>query len=1619
MENIQSCGYYQQIEQKVSENYPQEALAQMVPFTRRLFNLMPEEEYVNTPLNDLSGFVGNVWNFFQNYDGNGPKIRVFNPTLEEDGWLSAHSVVYILQKDMPFLVDSLRIDLNNRNLNIHVNKSIIVDVQRDADHNLVNSSYDSDNDTLSGDGVGREALMIFLIDLHSSNDELQSVHDSLVDVLEDVTTVVNDFKPMLGRVEGLIEEMSQVKCDVPVEERNDTIELLKWLHSGYYTFLGCSEYQLDTVDGTQIMSELSDRRLGLFQRHGISQTRAELESLNPGVKGFYEQNKLFGFTLSSVRSRVHRNIHADYIIVKRFNKKGEAIGEVRLLGMFTSPVYTMSPTLIPLLRNKVQRVFQRSGLPPDSHDGKALLQLLYVHPRDELFQSTDEELYNTIIGVWQVNERRKVRFFMRNDAYGRFVNCMIYIPRDLYNTNVRQRVEKMLGEELGATEREFYTFLSESVLARIQFIFRVDNDRYKSLDPAVLEQRIIQITRNWNDELKGAVLDHWGEDEGQRLCRKYGNGFSVSYQEGFDPRAAVKDIELIESLDDSSQIAMSFYQPPAAAKDLMRFKVLHCDTPLELSAMVPLLENLGFRVQGEHPYQIQRSDGSCVFLSDFTLKFRLNVDVDVPSVRNNFQEAFRATWKGEADNDFFNRLVIGARLDWRSVAMLRMYGKYTKQLGFSLGQRFIADTLAKHLDIARNLVALFKSYFDPRHIEEGRAERLIEKVSAQLDEVSNLNEDKVLRTYLNLINATLRTNFFQCDAAGNHKPYISIKLATRTLAEAPRPRPEFEIYVYSPRMEGVHLRGGKVARGGLRWSDRMEDYRTEVLGLVKAQQVKNAVIVPTGSKGCFVAKNLHQTNGRDEFMAEGIACYQTFIRGLLDVTDNIVSGDIVPPKDVVRRDDDDPYLVVAADKGTATFSDIANAISDEYGHWLGDAFASGGSNGYDHKGMGITARGAWVAVQRHFREIGLNVQQDELTVIGIGDMAGDVFGNGMLLSDKIRLKVAFNHLHIFIDPNPDAAATFPERQRLFDTPRSSWTDFNVELISKGGGIFERSAKSIPLTMEIKESFGIEADELPPTELIHELLKSKVDLIWNGGIGTYVKAGDESHEEVGDRANDNLRVDGKELNCRVFGEGGNLGLTHRGRIEFCQNGGACNTDFIDNAGGVDCSDHEVNIKILLNELVASEDLTIKQRNMLLEDMTDDVSDLVLENNYNQTQAISVAEFHCASNLAEYWRFITTLENKGRLDRALEFLPGDEELGERDGRGQGLVRPELSTLISYAKVELKEALVESNVADNAYMAKSVETLFPKRMRDDYLEQIHQHSLRKEIIATQLANELINSMGLTFYMRQVESTGANAGEVLKAYTIVRDIFGFKEVWKDLEALDYNVASALQVELLTVYMRLGRRATRWVLRNWRGALDPAKLVPQLQPQIQAATAVLPSIMVGEHKEKWHDLFNNLRAQGVSEKAAVLAASANSFYFALGVAETALNTDLSVEYVLELYHLMGNQLSLDWFGDQIVLLRPENRWKDFARESFVDELEAHRRSLTLAVLKEYGQQGDIAGILNDWNGKHKQLVDRWLETVQELRSTTTQDFAMYSVALRELQDLSRSTGAREALTAE
>ena len=1161
---------------------------------------------------------------------------------------------------------------------------------------------------------------------------------------------------------------------------------------------------------------------------------------------------------------------------------------------------------------------------------------------------------------------------------------------------------------LDAIESEFTTeFMPDSVLVRVYLVYKIQNRRYLEVDAESLQGLVEKTIRDWSEEFHEQALKQFGPAEGATLSRRFHRAFSGAYCEVYEPDLALKHIALFDSLDSLDDVAIDFQQNQIGADNHLRLTLFHRSAPLELSDMIPMLENLGFRVVMERPYSIRAESEDVIWMQDFDLSFSLDVGVDVSAVQNSFKDALLRVWRGDAENDSFNRLVIGARLDWRAVAMLRLYARYLKQLSVPYSQDFIADTLSKHLDITRNLVALFKSYFDPRYASEGhfeRAEGLVLKILGGLDLIANISEDNIIRGYLELVQATLRTNFFQTVEDGTFKSYISVKLASQQISLAPKPRPVYEIFVYSPRVEGVHLRGGKVARGGLRWSDRIEDYRTEVLGLVKAQQVKNAVIVPTGAKGGFVAKQANLAAGREAFVQEGIASYMLYVQALLDISDNLVDEKLEPPLEVVRRDGDDPYLVVAADKGTATFSDIANEISEVNNFWLGDAFASGGGNGYDHKGMGITARGAWVAVQRHFHEIGIDIQSQDFSVVGVGDMGGDVFGNGMLLSKHIQLLAAFNHLHIFVDPAPNAQITFPERQRLFDTPRSTWDDFDKTLMSPGSAVYSRSAKSLTLTPEIKIRFGIDKDKVTPTELINCILKAEVDLIWNGGIGTYVKASSENNTEVGDRANDGLRVDGRELRCRVIGEGGNLGMTQRGRVEFCLRGGLCNTDFIDNAAGVDCSDHEVNIKILLNKQVSSGLLDIDQRNTLLASMTDDVAGLVLDNNVRQTKAISLAMARSKQYHSEYQRYLGWLEEGGQLDRDLEFLPSDDQLVDRINRQHpSWTRPELSVLICYSKVVLKEALAESNLLADPWLGQSVIDYFPAAIVSDFGEAVKTHPLANEIAANQIVNDLVNRVGFSFFFRQMESTGASAEDVIKAYTIVTEVMGIKSLWQQIEEHNPQLPSANELELLHILVRLTRRATRWFLRNHRLNLSCESLIAQYS---QPTEALLSELSVLQ-KEQWNVLWSGERDEltdiGVELKLAERLAATDSMFMSMGVVQTSLALDMPVQQVAEVYFGLGESLSLDWFMAQIVDLQPDSRWQDLARETYVDDLESQRRRLT-ACLCRLGMSDSSA--METWQNQQQELIHRWKLMVKDLRKASQSDFAMISVALRELLDL-------------
>ena len=1578
-------------------------------FTANAMHFYPDADYLARPPEDIFWNLWGLYYFSAEAANTAPadegvsraKVRVFNPDPESDGWSSGHTTIYINQRDMPFLVDSLRIVLNRRGLNIFTLQSNPVWAVRD-NQGAIDSIYSD-----YAEGAEREAFITIEVDIHAQS-ELADLHRELLSVLDDVEVVVDAFDPMRQRVESLIAELQE---NAPkVEQLEESLEFLRWIYNGYFTFTGCAEFDLE-ADGERVyLTEVPGGRHGLLKKYSGAQKEELVEELGSGVRALYEGDDLLTITKSSKRSRVHRDLYSDYVVVKRFDAQGEPCGEVRFMGLYTSQFYSYSPRRIPMLRNKVNWVMDNSGFKPTSHDGKALMAILDFHPRDELFFVSRETLAETAIGIWQIYERRVIKAFMHPDPFDKFVSCIIYLPRESFSTQSRMKIQQAIGVELDAIETEFTTqFLPESVLVRIYLVYQIRNKKYLEVNTAQLEDIVRQVTRDWAGEFAEIAVSAAGKDEGAGLARRFQRAFPAAYRELYSPQQAVAHISLFDALESNGELAIELQHKYAEESNHLQLKLFHRDQPLQLSDMIPMLENLGFRVVMEHPYLIEPENEGQVWLQEFQLSFSLDVNVDVEAVQGNFKEALSTVWKGEAENDSFNRLVIGARLDWRAVAMLRLYARYLKQLGISYSQYFIADTLSRYLDITRNLVALFKSYFDPRYAGDSRAERsagLARKILEALDNVNNISEDNVIRSYLEVIQATLRTNFFQTFEDGTNKSYISVKLESEKISLAPKPRPAFEIFVYSPRVEGVHLRGGKVARGGLRWSDRLEDYRTEVLGLVKAQQVKNAVIVPTGAKGGFVAKQASMAEGREAWLQEGIASYMLYIQALLDISDNLIEGEVMPPEDVVRRDGDDPYLVVAADKGTATFSDIANEISEANNFWMGDAFASGGGNGYDHKGMGITARGAWVAVQRHFREIGIDIQKQDFTVVGVGDMGGDVFGNGMLLSEHIQLVAAFNHLHIFVDPNPDSAATFRERKRLFETPRTTWDNFDKSLMSEGGAVYSRSAKSLKLTPQIKARFNIDQTDVTPTQLMTALLKSQVDLIWNGGIGTYVKATAENNAEVGDRANDGLRVNGKELRCKVFGEGGNLGMTQRGRIEFCLRGGLCNTDFIDNAAGVDCSDHEVNIKILLNKEVMAGRLSMEERNKFLASMTDSVADLVLHNNARQTQAISLAMHRSDQQHAEYQRFMGWLEESGRLDRELEFLPTDDQLNERINRNQPVwTRPELSVLVCYAKVMLKEILLETDLLSDPWLVKSADNAFPPELIQRYGDAVADHQLRQEIAATQLANDMVDRVGFTFFYRQMESTGAVASDIIRAYTISLHILDIESLWQTIELNQSNLPASTQLELLHILMRLVRRTTRWLLRNCRLNLNCVDLIGTMSAPIKTILGQLPDL----HEQEWIKLWTyekeKLMEWDVDEAMAGTLAAADSMFLSVGTAEMALRLNRPVALVAELGFKLGEMLSLDWFMSQIVALDPDNRWQDLARESYVDDLESQRRQLTACLLKGHDQD-DISALIDQWQTQQAALINRWKSMVKELRRGSTPDFAMVSVALRELLDL-------------
>ena len=1569
-------------------------------FIRTYFRGVADEDLVTRGPADLAGAALTHFEGARNRRPGRPWVRVFNPDPARDGFRSPHTVVMIACDDMPFLVDSMVMAVNQAELALHLIVHPVIAAERDRGGRLRRIAE-------PGARTARpESWQLLEIDRVTDSARLAALEARIGAVLDDVRVAVIDWQEMLRRAHELAASLETEPLPLPSNEVIEARALLDWMVDNHFTFLGARYYRLERGRAADRLVPDPDSGLGLLRARRPGHP-LHTATITGGVREHARSRTLLVITKANTVATVHRAAFLDYVGVKTFNARGEVTGEHRFLGLWTSSAYSRNPHDIPVLRHKVQRLIAHFGLSPQSHDGKAVSHVLETYPRDELFQATTEELVPIVRGIVNLYERQVVRLFVRRDGFHRFWSCLLYVPRDRYNTEVRLRIEAIIRDAFAGTSVESQVQLSESVLARVHLIVRTPAGS-ASIDPAVVERRIADAVLTWSDALRAALTSHFDEAEALRLIGRYDRALPAAYTAETAPAAAAADIEILEGLDGASAgPRLRLYRPAGGAANRINLKFYQRREPRAISDVLPTVENLGLRLISERPYEIKLADGTAFWIQDFELEYRRAAVLDLEADGPRLTAAISALWQGLADNDGFNRLVLGARLDWREAAVLRAYCRWLLQTGIPFSQRYMTDVLVANGRTAERLARLFVAQFDPALPAPQRASqtrRLRRELDADLAAVARLDEDRILRAFLAAVDATLRTNYFQhaADGAGP-KPYLSLKLDPGQVPGLPEPRPMFEIWVHSPRIEGVHLRKGRVARGGLRWSDRYEDFRTEVLGLMKAQNVKNTVIVPVGAKGGFVCRRL--PTARDAQATEVVTCYQQFVRGLLDLTDNIVDGAVLPPAATVRRDRDDTYLVVAADKGTATFSDVANAVSAEYGFWLGDAFASGGSAGYDHKKIAITARGAWECVKRHFRELGIDAETQPFTVTGIGDMSGDVFGNGLLRSPHARLVAAFNHQHIFIDPAPSPARSFRERQRLFDLPRSSWADYDRKLLSSGGGIWSRAEKSIRLPREARALLEISADAVAPNEIVKAILKLQVELLWNGGIGTYVKASSESHAEVGDRANDAVRVDGRDLRCRVIGEGGNLGLSQLGRIEYALHGGRLNTDFIDNSGGVNCSDLEVNIKILLRLAERRRGLKRADRDRLLARMTGSVAALVLRNNYLQSQAISTLETRAGERAREHAHAISFLERAGDLDRALEFLPDEATLQDRLQRGSGLSRPEIAILLSYSKIWLYHQIIESDVPEDPYLSNELERYFPALLLERYRGLLGDHPLRREIIATATTNSLVNRMGPSFAMRVAEDTGASLGAITRAYAIARESTSMRGLWADIELLDNKVPAAAQYEMYFATGRALRHATYWILAHRPRALDVEPAVAQLGPGLLQLLAAAPRLVSGRLAAQLDAGRDRAIAAGVPRSLAVRVASLELLQSALYVVELAARRHAPLEAVARTYLHLGEVLELDVLRLQIDALPVAGHWQSVARGSLRDDLYRLHSSLTAAVLGR-SRQVDATRATAAWLGARRRPVEHLRRIFADMAGTKEVDFPTLSVALQSLRRL-------------
>ncbi|WP_277208915.1 NAD-glutamate dehydrogenase [Isoptericola croceus] len=1565
---------------------------------RQLLGAYTAEDLTEREPRDVVGAAASTCEFAARREPGQTLVRVFTPTLREDGWTSRRTVVDICTDDVPFLVDSVDGAIARHGRTLHLLQHPVLEVRRDDDGALLE---------IGAHGGRLESWIHVETDRITNQEERDALVVRLRDVVADVHSSVEDWSAMRRACLDICTDLRvQPPPTADPATIAPTVEFLTWLAEDHFTFLGYREYTLDTLDGEDVLRPLPHTGLGILHK-----PTSAVVHLRPEARRTAREPRLLTITKANSRATVHRDAYLDYVGVRSFDAEGNVTGERRFLGLFTSAAYASSVLTLPIVAPKVRAVLRASGFAPTSHSGKDLQQVLEQFPRDELFQDSVDHLADVAGEVSRLRERRSTRVFLRTDEFGRFVSALVYLPRDRYNTTVRLRIEALLRDAFDAERVEHTTRVDDGPLAQLHFVVRVPRDAtIPDVDEADLQRRLEDAIRTWEAALVDELHHVHDEEVAAEILGRYGAAFPEAYKEQVVPAAAVGDIERLDGLSDADPIAVHLYAPPGADPTVRRLTLASLHEH-RLTQVLPLLTDLGVDVIDERPYQVNLADGETRYISDFGLTAPDPALWDGDGTATALEETFRAVWSGAAESDVLNALVLRAGLSWRDVVILRSIGRYLRQTGSAFSMEYIDAALIAHPEMAADVVRLFALRFDPE-VEGDRAEQVQQATAALLaglDDVASLDQDRILRAFVGVVGAVWRTNFYTRDAHGAPKPWVSMKLDCARVPDLPPPHPMAEIWVYSPQVEGVHLRFGKVARGGLRWSDRREDFRTEVLGLVKAQMVKNAVIVPTGSKGGFVAKQLPDAGDRAAWLAEGKAAYRTFVRGLLDLTDNREGADVVPPERVVRHDGDDPYLVVAADKGTASFSDIANEISREYGFWLDDAFASGGSAGYDHKAMGITARGAWESVKRHFRELGHDTQTQDFTAVGIGDMSGDVFGNGMLLSEHIRLVAAFDHRHVFVDPDPDAAVSYAERRRLFELPRSSWADYDPDLVSAGGGVFPLSAKSIPVTPQMVEALGLDASvtALTPAELKRAVLLAPVDLLWNGGIGTYVKASAESDGEIGDRANDAIRVNGDELRVRVVGEGGNLGVSQRGRIEAAQSGVQINTDAIDNSAGVGTSDHEVNIKILLGAVMRDGRLGLAERNELLQAMTDEVAAQVLRDNYEQNVLLGNSRANAAVMLPVHERLMAWLEARGELDRELEFLPDVGEIAERVKQRQGLTRPEFAVLVAYAKLALKEDLTETDLADDPWFARTLAAYFPAEIRDRYPDDLAKHPLRREIVVNAVVNSMVNRGGITFAFRAADETGAPTEQIARAFVAAREILDLRGFVAAIEATDNVVVARVQTDLYLELRRLLDRTARWIVQHRSHRVEVGEEIAAYSGPVRSYAVRLGEVLQGAELRRYTERVADLEEAGCDPALARRGAGLLGTLPLMDVAELSSTRGWDLDEVARTYFTLSGRLGVGDMLTSVSGLPQDDRWDSMARAALRDDVYAVMVALTASVLDRTGS-GDAPERIESWLEAGGATARRAMEALDMAHAVERPGIATLSVALRQLRSLAR-----------